>query len=140
MRARPQPAAAPPPAPVRGCSSSWSVAGAWYAAAAAQAGRAFLTIVANENLVRIVGAKSASLGHVHGFAYLVGALLAGLLPWTLLLPSTALALWRDRATIDRRDPAPVRDAVELRRLPRRSPSPAASAASTCCPSTPPWRC
>ncbi|HSP96050.1 MAG TPA: glycosyltransferase family 39 protein [Candidatus Dormibacteraeota bacterium] len=90
--------------PVRGLIFVVVVTGAWYAAAAAQAGRAFLTIVANENLVRIVGAKSASLGHVHGFAYLVGVLLAGLLPWTLLLPSTALALWRDRVTIDRRDP------------------------------------
>ena len=90
--------------PLRGVLFVAIVAGAWYAAAAAQGGRAFLTIVANENVVRIVGAKSASLGHVHGLGYLVGALLAGLLPWTLLLPSTALALWRDRASVDRRDP------------------------------------
>lgn len=80
------------------------VAGAWYAAATAEAGRAFLAIVANENLVRIVGATSANLGHAHGVGYLVGALLAGLLPWTLLLPGVALALWRDRATLERRDP------------------------------------
>ena len=80
------------------------VAGAWYGAATAEGGRAFLAIVANENLVRIVGAKSANLGHAHGVGYLVGALLAGLLPWTLLLPGVAIALWRDRATLDRRDP------------------------------------
>jgi 4-amino-4-deoxy-L-arabinose transferase-like glycosyltransferase len=90
--------------PVRGLLFVVLVAGAWYAAAAAQGGRAFLTIVANENLVRIVGAKSASLGHAHGFGYLVGVLLAGLLPWTLLLPNTALALWWDRASMNRRDP------------------------------------
>ena len=90
--------------PLRGAIAVVLVAGAWYAAAAAQAGRPFLTIVANENLVRIVGAKSAGLGHVHGFGYLVGVLLAGLLPWTLLLPSVVLALVRDRATFDRRDP------------------------------------
>ena len=52
--------------PLRGVLFVAIVAGAWYAAAAAQGGRAFLTIVANENFVRIVGAKSASLGHVHG--------------------------------------------------------------------------
>ena len=98
--------------PLRGVLFVAIVAGAWYAAAAAQGGRAFLTIVANENVVRIVGAKSASLGHVHGLGYLVGALLAGLLPWTLLLPSTALALWRDRASARPARPAPLRVAVE----------------------------
>lgn len=80
------------------------IAGAWYVAAAAEGGRAFLTIVANENLVRIVGADAAHLGHAHGVGYLVGALLAGLLPWTLLLPAVAVALWRARSTIDHRDP------------------------------------
>lgn len=90
--------------PLRGLLFVLLVAGAWYAAATAQAGRAFLTIVANENLVRIVGAKQASLGHAHGLGYLIAALALGLLPWTLLLPSTALALWRDRRTVDRRDP------------------------------------
>lgn len=90
--------------PLRGLLAVLLIAGAWYAAAALQGGRAFVAIVANENLVRIVGARSARLGHVHGLGYLVGALLAGLLPWTVLLPSTALALWRDRADMDRRDP------------------------------------
>jgi 4-amino-4-deoxy-L-arabinose transferase-like glycosyltransferase len=80
------------------------IAGAWYAAAAAEGGRAFLAIVANENLVRIVGARAANLGHAHGVGYLLGALGAGLLPWTLLLPGVAIALWRDRATMARRDP------------------------------------
>ncbi|MBX3027732.1 glycosyltransferase family 39 protein [bacterium] len=90
--------------PLRGLLFVLLVAGAWYAAATAQAGRAFLAIVASENLVRIVGAKTASLGHAHGFGYLVGVLLLGLLPWTLFLPSTAVALWRERAGIHRGDP------------------------------------
>jgi 4-amino-4-deoxy-L-arabinose transferase-like glycosyltransferase len=90
--------------PFRGLVFVLLVAGAWYAAAAAEAGRAFLAIVADENLVRIVGARSAQLGHAHGVGYLVGALLAGLLPWTLLLPGVTVALWRDRAALHRRDP------------------------------------
>jgi 4-amino-4-deoxy-L-arabinose transferase-like glycosyltransferase len=90
--------------PLRGLLSVVVAAGAWYAAAAAQAGRPFVDIVINENLVRIVGAGRASLGHVHGFAYLVGVLLLGLLPWTVLLPGTVAALWRERGTLHRRDP------------------------------------
>ena len=90
--------------PLRGLLVVLLAVGAWYAAAAAQGGRAFLDIVANENLVRIVGAKQANLGHAHGLGYLVGVLLLGLLPWTLLLPSVAAALWRERGGIGRADP------------------------------------
>lgn len=90
--------------PLRGLAVVGLLAGAWYAAAAAEGGRAFIDIVARENLVRIVGARQASLGHEHGLGYLVGVLLAGLLPWTLLLPSVAAALWRERAALGGRDP------------------------------------
>lgn len=90
--------------PLRGILVVLLVVGAWYAAAAAEGGRAFVDIVAKENLVRIVGAGEANLGHAHGLGYLVGVLLAGLLPWTLLLPSVGAALWRARGEIERRDP------------------------------------
>jgi 4-amino-4-deoxy-L-arabinose transferase-like glycosyltransferase len=80
------------------------VAGAWYVAAAAQAGRQFISLVVSENLVRTVGAQHFTLGHRHSVMYLVVVLLCGLLPWTVLLPSVGLALWRERRTIDRRDP------------------------------------
>lgn len=90
--------------PLRGLLLVLLAAGAWYAAAAAQAGHAFVDIVLRENLVRIGGAGAASMGHAHGFGYLIGVLLAGLLPWTLLLPSVGMALWRARATLQRQDP------------------------------------
>src|SRR5262245_12252748 len=90
--------------PLLGLAVVLLIAGAWYAAAAAQGGRAFVTIVANENLVRVVGERGVPLGHRHSVAYLCAALLGGLLPWTLLLPSTGVALWRNRQSIDRWDP------------------------------------
>jgi len=89
--------------PLRGIGVVLLIVGAWYAAAAAQGGQEFLRIVANENLVRIVGAQKAALGHAHGVGYLVGVLLLGLLPWTLLLPALGATLWRVRGNLDRRD-------------------------------------
>lgn len=90
--------------PISGLVGVLAVTGAWYAAAAAQGGRDFVSIVVNENFVRAVGAPHFSLGHRHSIAYLMIALLAGLLPWTVLLPSVGLALWRDRRSADRCDP------------------------------------
>lgn len=89
--------------PLRGLLVVVVLVGAWYAAATAQGGRAFLAIVASENLHRISGGGSFDVGHRHGVGYLVGALAAGLLPWTLLLPAVLLGLWRDRATLTRGD-------------------------------------
>ena len=91
--------------PLRGGLAVLLVVGAWYAAATLQGGKAFLAIVASENLHRIGGGGgSFDVGHQHSAAYLLGSLLAGLLPWTLLLPGVGLALWRDRATLTRTDP------------------------------------
>ncbi|MGD9765569.1 MAG: ArnT family glycosyltransferase [Candidatus Binatia bacterium] len=90
--------------PLRGLAVVLVIVGAWYAAAAAQGGRAFIDIAVRENLMRIASADASLLGHRHGAAYLVGALLLGLLPWTALLPSVARALWRDRTAADQRDP------------------------------------
>jgi len=90
--------------PLRGALVVLLVVGAWYAAATVQAGKAFLTIVASENLQRIRGGAAYAGGHQHSAGYLVGALLAGLLPWTLLLPPVLLRLWRERAGLSRTDP------------------------------------
>ena len=90
--------------PISGLLVVLLVGGAWYAAAAARAGREFVSIVVNENLVRAVGERHFTLGHRHSVGYLVAVLLAGLLPWTTLLPSVGMAVWRDRRSVDRWDP------------------------------------
>ncbi len=90
--------------PLSGLLAVLVVAGGWYAAAAFQGGREFVSIVVNENLVRAVGAPHFTLGHRHSVVYLAATLAAGLLPWTVLQPSVAGLLWRDRRGIDRWDP------------------------------------
>jgi 4-amino-4-deoxy-L-arabinose transferase-like glycosyltransferase len=90
--------------PLSGLLAVLIVCGSWYVAAALQGGRSFVTIAVNENLVRAVGSRDFSLGHEHSVFYLLGSLAAGLLPWTVFLPSVGWALWRARRTIDRRDP------------------------------------
>ena len=90
--------------PGRGVLAVLLIVGAWYGAALLQGGRAFLDVVVGENLLRITDGGAASFGHAHGLAYLVGALAAGLLPWVLGLPAVALALWRDRAALERHGP------------------------------------
>lgn len=90
--------------PLRGALVVLVVVGAWYAAAALQGGTAFLSIVASENLHRIAGSGPIDVGHRHSALYLAGVLLAGLLPWTLLLPSVAAAMWRARPSWSRADP------------------------------------
>lgn len=68
------------------------VTGAWYAAAALAIGEQFVrTQIVAENFGRFIDAAQADVGHRHGFAYLVGALLAGTLPWALFLPAIAAA-------------------------------------------------
>lgn len=90
--------------PITGILGVLAVTGAWYAAAAVEGGREFVSIVVNENIVRALGRSHFALGHRHSIVYLVAALLAGLLPWTILLPSVGMALWRDRRGVDRHDP------------------------------------
>jgi 4-amino-4-deoxy-L-arabinose transferase-like glycosyltransferase len=90
--------------PVAGLLVVLAITGAWYAAAAARGGRPFLSIVLHENVIRAVGAAHFTLGHRHTVGYLVAALLAGLLPWTVLLPSVALLVWGDRRHLARSDP------------------------------------
>ena len=81
------------------------IGGLWYALALFKGGEAFFTKqILTENLWRFVGTARFTEGHRHSVAYLFLALLAGLLPWTLLLPSAGAALWRDRHTLSRQDP------------------------------------
>lgn len=90
--------------PLLGIAAVLLVVGAWYAAAAAQGGREFVDIVIKENFVRVVGDDDFDLGHENSIGYLFGALAAGLLPWTILLPSVGASLWQARRQIDRLDP------------------------------------
>jgi 4-amino-4-deoxy-L-arabinose transferase-like glycosyltransferase len=90
--------------PLSGLLAVLTVSGLWYAAAAVRGGRDFVSIVVDENLVRALGTSHFALGHRHSIVYLVFALLAGLLPWTVLLPSVAVSLWRDRRGMGRCDP------------------------------------
>jgi 4-amino-4-deoxy-L-arabinose transferase-like glycosyltransferase len=80
------------------------IAGAWYALAILTGGSAFVRKqVLTENVWRFVGTSRFTEGHRHGVLYLFGVLLAGLLPWTLLVPSIAAALWRTRRMLSRHD-------------------------------------
>jgi 4-amino-4-deoxy-L-arabinose transferase-like glycosyltransferase len=74
-----------------------AVAGAWYAAAFAHEGWAFVDVVTRENLLRFLDTETAETGHAHGPAYLLLVGLVGLLPWTPLAP-LALAAARSAAT------------------------------------------
>jgi 4-amino-4-deoxy-L-arabinose transferase-like glycosyltransferase len=67
------------------------VGGGWYLAAAYVGGESFVhkQLIA-ENLVRFFGSSSFHEGHVHPFYYLELALLAGFMPWTLMLPIPAV--------------------------------------------------
>jgi 4-amino-4-deoxy-L-arabinose transferase-like glycosyltransferase len=61
------------------------VAGAWYAVAFAEQGRAFVDVVLKENVVRFIDSDDARVGHTHGVFYLPILGLVGLLPWVPLL-------------------------------------------------------
>jgi 4-amino-4-deoxy-L-arabinose transferase-like glycosyltransferase len=91
--------------PVRGLACVTLIVGGWYALAAMQGGAEFVhKQILDENVYRFLGAKSATGGHRHSAAYLALMLGLGLLPWTPFLPSLAAGLWRERGTLDGRDP------------------------------------
>jgi len=86
-----------------------AVAGSWYVMALILGGWQFFrkqvlaenvfTFLDSEDLDRSLGAG----GHRHPASYLLGALLLGLLPWTVFLPGLAARLWRQRRTLGRDD-------------------------------------
>jgi 4-amino-4-deoxy-L-arabinose transferase-like glycosyltransferase len=85
-------------------------AGSWYVMALILGGWAFFRKqVLAENVFTFledpeVGTALGAGGHRHSAGYLLGALLLGLLPWTLFLPGMAARLWRRRRELSPRDP------------------------------------
>lgn len=74
------------------------LAGWWYAAALAIGGWAFFRKqILAENLFTFLHSRELSGGHAHPFYYTELALLAGFMPWTLLLPGTVKYFARARA-------------------------------------------
>jgi len=69
--------------------------GGWYLAAGYVGGVDFVRkqIIA-ENLIRFAGGPQFSEGHAHPFYYVEAALLAGFMPWSLLLPAPAIRFAR----------------------------------------------
>ena len=63
------------------------LAGGWYVAALIEGGSEFFRKqILTENLLRFAGGGNFHEGHIHPFFYMELALLAGFLPWTMLLP------------------------------------------------------
>jgi len=81
------------------------LAGSWYVGALVLGGWAFFhKQVLAENIFTFLNNPAFREGHRHGVWYLFGALLLGLLPWTLLLPGVAARLWQQRKQITISDP------------------------------------
>jgi 4-amino-4-deoxy-L-arabinose transferase-like glycosyltransferase len=80
-------------------------AGMWYVLALLIGGHDFFRKqILGENLFTFVDNPEFGYGgHRHTAFYMLGALLLGVLPWTLFLPGVATRLWRQRRTITRSD-------------------------------------
>lgn len=79
-------------------------AGSWYVLALVLGGWAFFhKQVLAENVFTFLDNPDFAGGHRHGPFYLPGALLLGLLPWTVLLPGVVARLWRARTEMTLRD-------------------------------------
>jgi 4-amino-4-deoxy-L-arabinose transferase-like glycosyltransferase len=79
-------------------------AGLWYVLALVLGGWAFFRKqILAENLFTFVDSRDFGGGHRHGLLYLPGALVLGLLPWSLLLPGVVARLWRARTEMSVRD-------------------------------------
>jgi len=79
-------------------------AGLWYVLALVLGGWAFFRKqILAENLFTFVDNPDFGGGHRHGLFYLPGALMLGLLPWSLLLPGVVARLWRARTELSVRD-------------------------------------
>jgi len=72
---------------VRGAIVVLVLAGGWYVAALIEGGPDFFRKqILTENLLRFAGGGDFHEGHIHPFYYMELALLAGFIPWTILLP------------------------------------------------------
>ena len=84
-----------------GALSVATLAGSWYVLALIVGGYQFFRKqILQENVFTFLESDSyGSGGHHHPAAYLLGALLLGLLPWTICVPGVVARLWRDRRTL-----------------------------------------
>ena len=83
---------------LRGALVVGIIGGGWYLAAIVSGGSAFIhKQILAENLYRLTGHSGVNEGHVHPFYYEDAALLAGFMPWTLVvLIAKVQAIWRPR--------------------------------------------
>ncbi len=74
------------------------LAGGWYLAALVEGGGDFFRKqILTENLLRFSGGADFHEGHAHRFYYMELALMAGFMPWTILMPIAAVqATWKPR--------------------------------------------
>ncbi len=80
-------------------------AGSWYVLALILGGwQFFRKQVLAENVFTFLNNQDFGGGHRHAPTYMLGALLLGVLPWTLFIPAVATRLWRQRRQISARDP------------------------------------
>jgi len=79
------------------------LAGSWYVAASYEGGAGFFRKqIFSENLLRFAGGSDFHEGHRHGFYYMELALLAGFMPWTVLLPIVGVQAARAPREFDSR--------------------------------------
>jgi len=73
------------------------LAGSWYAMALIVGGwQFFYKQILAENVFTFLDSQKFGGGHRHTVFYMLGALLLGLMPWTICLPGLAGRLWRNR--------------------------------------------
>jgi 4-amino-4-deoxy-L-arabinose transferase-like glycosyltransferase len=88
---------------VRGAIVVLVLAGGWYVAALIEGGPDFFRKqILAENVLRFAGGGNFHEGHVHPFYYMELALLAGFVPWTILLPVVGVEAARAPRVIDPR--------------------------------------
>ncbi len=76
---------------VRGAIVVLVLAGGWYIAAYIEGGPGFFRKqILAENVLRFAGGNDFREGHIHPFYYMEMALLAGFMPWTILIPAVAV--------------------------------------------------
>jgi len=80
------------------------VAGSWYVLALVVGGWQFFDKqILVENVFTFFNSREFGGGHRHAVVYLLGALLLGVLPWTVFLPGLVARCWRQRREIGVRD-------------------------------------
>ncbi len=88
---------------IRGSMVVLVLAGGWYVAAYVEGGAGFFRKqILTENVLRFAGGNDFHEGHLHPFYYMELALLAGFMPWTILLPIVAIQTARQPRALDPR--------------------------------------